>query len=218
MMKANYPFLAMSAIPNYGRTNNLVASGEFNRILGAFPARANSGRWTTRNCRRGRIGRAGEQRGRRSGIGNGERLRCALRQVWDVELFDYTLFTRARLPLIEQRGCGDIAKVIGSAGAAPMFFTQANGGAGVRSRVRVFGIKPSATSSNGMETLMCAQAEKRLGDTGQWIKLTSHTPLGRLMEPREMAKFTVLCCALLAAYLSGTVINLDGGQMYAIAK
>jgi NAD(P)-dependent dehydrogenase (short-subunit alcohol dehydrogenase family) len=35
------------------------------------------------------------------------------------------------------------------------------------------------------------------------------------MEPREVAELTVFCCSPRAAYLSGTVINLDGGQMFA---
>jgi NAD(P)-dependent dehydrogenase (short-subunit alcohol dehydrogenase family) len=40
-------------------------------------------------------------------------------------------------------------------------------------------------------------------------------PFGRLMEPREVAELTVVSCTPRAAYLSGTVINLDGGQMFA---
>jgi 3-oxoacyl-[acyl-carrier protein] reductase len=155
-----------------------------------------------------------------------------LRQAWDLKLFAYISLVRALLPGMEKRGRGVIANVIGSAGAAPraefiagstanaalMAFTQAMGGASVRSGVRVFGINPSATRSDRMETMMRAQAEKKLGDADRWMELTTQLPFGRLMEPREVAEFTVFCCSPRAAYLSGTVINLDGGQMYASAK
>jgi 3-oxoacyl-[acyl-carrier protein] reductase len=38
------------------------------------------------------------------------------------------------------------------------------------------------------------------------------------MEPQEVADLTVFCCSPLSGYLSGSVINLDGGQMYASPK
>lgn len=155
-----------------------------------------------------------------------------LRQAWDLKLFGYIALVRALLPRMEERGRGVIANVIGSAGAAPraefiagstanaalMAFTQAIGAVSVRKGVRVFGINPSATRSDRMETMMRGQAEKKLGDANRWMELTTQLPFGRLMEPREVAEMTVFCCSPRAAYLSGTVINLDGGQMYATAK
>jgi NAD(P)-dependent dehydrogenase (short-subunit alcohol dehydrogenase family) len=44
--------------------------------------------------------------------------------------------------------------------------------------------------------------------------LTSGFPFGRLAEPSEMAKLAVFCTSPLCSYLSGSVINVDGGQMY----
>jgi NAD(P)-dependent dehydrogenase (short-subunit alcohol dehydrogenase family) len=40
-------------------------------------------------------------------------------------------------------------------------------------------------------------------------------PFGRLAEPQEIADLTAFSCSPLSSYLSGTVINVDGGQMYA---
>jgi NAD(P)-dependent dehydrogenase (short-subunit alcohol dehydrogenase family) len=155
------------------------------------------------------------------------------RQSWELKLFGYINIVRAMLARMESEGrAGVIANIIGMAGAAPrneylagstanaalMAFTQAVGAASVRSGIRVFGINPSPTRSDRMETMLRAQAEKKWGDAGRWMELTSHMPFGRLMEPMEVADLTVFGCSPLSAYLSGTVINLDGGQMYASPK
>jgi NAD(P)-dependent dehydrogenase (short-subunit alcohol dehydrogenase family) len=155
------------------------------------------------------------------------------RQSWELKLFGYINVVRAMLEQMESRGKGGvIANIIGMAGAAPrneylagstanaalMAFTNAVGAASVRNGIRVFGINPSPTRSDRMETMMRAQAEKKLGDPARWTELTTNMPFGRLMEPQEVADLTVFCCSPLSSYLSGSVINLDGGQMYASPK
>lgn len=151
------------------------------------------------------------------------------RQAWELKLFGYINLIRAVLPVMEARGAGVIANIIGMAGAAPrneyicgstanaalMAFTQAAGSASQRNGVRIFGINPSPTRSDRMETMLRGQAAKKLGDDGRWMELTSKLPFGRLTEPAEIADLTVFCCSPLAGYLTGTVINIDGGQMYA---
>jgi NAD(P)-dependent dehydrogenase (short-subunit alcohol dehydrogenase family) len=47
------------------------------------------------------------------------------------------------------------------------------------------------------------------------MELTTKIPFGRLTEPQEIADLTAFSCSPLSTYLSGTVINADGGQMYA---
>jgi 3-oxoacyl-[acyl-carrier protein] reductase len=151
------------------------------------------------------------------------------RQAWELKLFGYINLVRAMLPVMTARGSGVIANIIGMAGAAPrsdyiagstanaalMAFTQALGATSPRSGVRVFGINPSPTRSDRMETMMRAKALATLGDETRWMELTTALPFGRLAEPREIADITAFCCSPLAGYLSGTVINVDGGQMYA---
>lgn len=155
------------------------------------------------------------------------------RQSWELKLFGYINVVRAMLEHMQSQGRGGvIANIIGMAGAAPrneylagstanaalMAFTCAVGAASVRDAIRVFGINPSPTRSDRMETMLRSQAEKKLGDPARWMELTVHMPFGRLMEPQEVADMTAFCCSPLSAYLSGTVINLDGGQMYAAHK
>ena len=151
------------------------------------------------------------------------------RQAWELKLFGYINLVREVLPRMEKRGSGVIANIIGMAGIAPrseyvcgatanaalIAFTHAVGGTSPRHGVRVFGINPSPTRSDRMEGMMRAQAAKKLGDENRWIELTTSLPFGRLTEPQEIADLTVFSCSPLSAYLSGTVINVDGGQMYA---
>jgi 3-oxoacyl-[acyl-carrier protein] reductase len=151
------------------------------------------------------------------------------RSAWELKLFGYINLVRAVLPAMEARGNGVIANIIGMAGAAPrseyiagstanaalMAFTQAVGATSPRKGVRVLGINPSPTRSDRMETMLRAQAGQKLGDESRWMELTSKLPFGRMTEPQEIADLTAFCCSPLAAYLSGTVINVDGGQMYA---
>ncbi len=151
------------------------------------------------------------------------------RESWELKLFGYINLVRAMLPRMEQRGSGVIANIIGMAGAAPrneyiagstanaalMAFTNGVGAASQKRGVRVFGINPSPTRSDRMEGMLRSQAAKKFGDESRWMELTSGLPFGRLTEPQEIADLTAFCCSPLAGYLSGTVINVDGGQMYA---
>ena len=150
------------------------------------------------------------------------------RQAWELKVFGYINMTRMYLPMMEARGHGVICNIIGMAGAAPRYeyicgsaanaaliaFTQGLGSGTVRQGVRVFGINPSPTRSDRMQGMLQQQAEKKLGDAKRWTELTSGFPFGRLAEPNEMAKLAVFCTSPLCSYLSGSVINVDGGQLY----
>lgn len=151
------------------------------------------------------------------------------RSAWELKLYGYINLVRALLPGMEQRGSGVIANIIGMAGAAPradyicgstanaalMAFTRAVGAASQRHGVRVFGINPSLTRSDRMEGLLRRQAALKLGDAERWLELTHGLPFGRSIEPQEIADLTVFGCSPRAAYLTGTVIDVDGGQLYA---
>jgi 3-oxoacyl-[acyl-carrier protein] reductase len=151
------------------------------------------------------------------------------RQAWELKLFGYINLVRAMLPRMQERRSGVISNIIGMAGFSPraeyicgstanaalMAFTQAVGGTSPRHGVRVFGINPSPTRSDRMEGLMRGQAAKKWGDESRWMELTTALPFGRMTEPQEIADLTVFSCSPLAGYLSGTVINVDGGQAFA---
>ena len=153
------------------------------------------------------------------------------REAWELKVFGYINLTRAYLPMMQARGHGVICNIIGMAGAAPradyicgatgnaalMAFTCGVGGDSMKHGVRVFGINPSPTRSDRMQGMLEQQAAKKLGDASRWPELTSQFPLGRLAEPSEMAQLAVFSASPLCSYLSGSVINVDGGQLYATA-
>ncbi|UCE32562.1 MAG: SDR family NAD(P)-dependent oxidoreductase [Burkholderiales bacterium] len=154
------------------------------------------------------------------------------REAWELKLYGYINLTREYLPRMKEHGSGVIANVIGMAGAAPraeyvcgsvanaaqIAFTQAVGAASPAHGVRVFGINPSQTRTDRIMKLARQWAQTRFGDESRWEETVSGLPFGRLMEPREVADLTVFCCSARATYLSGTVIDLDGGQMFAAPK
>ena len=153
------------------------------------------------------------------------------RQAWELKLFAYVNLVRAILPRMEARRSGVIANVIGMAGVAPrhdylcggtanaalIAFTRAVGAASPRHNVRVFGVNPSLTNTDRVAGLTRQMAAARLGDAERWREISAGLPFGRMLEPREVAELLVFACSPRAAYLSGTVIDLDGGQLYATA-
>ncbi len=151
------------------------------------------------------------------------------RQAWELKVLGYINMTRVFLPRMQKRGQGVICNIIGLAGAMPradyicgstgnaalMAFTNAIGGDSLKQGVRVFGINPAPTRSDRMQGLLEQQASKLLGDAQRWRELTGRYPMGRLAEPSEMAELAVFCSSPLCSYLSGSVINVEGGQMFA---
>jgi len=151
------------------------------------------------------------------------------RNSWELKVFGYINLTRLYLKKMQEKKSGVICNIIGMAGVSPRYeyicgaaansaliaFTQGIGGTSVRSGVRVFGINPSPTKSDRMETMMKKTAIDKLGDASRWMELTTALPFGRMADPSEIANLAVFACSDLCGYLSGTVINVDGGQLFA---
>ncbi|MDO8874529.1 MAG: SDR family oxidoreductase, partial [Pseudolabrys sp.] len=80
--------------------------------------------------------------------------------------------------------------------------------------VRVFGINPSGTRTDRIETLLRAKAKANSGDSENWQDGLTALPFGRLAEASEIADLAVMLASPRASYLSGTVLDIDGGQSY----
>ncbi len=93
-------------------------------------------------------------------------------------------------------------------------FTQGLDGVTVRQGVRVFGNNPSPTRSDRMQGMLQQQAATKLGDASRGHELTHGLPFGRLTGSNEISRLTAFCASPLCSYLSGTVLNVDGGQMF----
>ena len=95
-----------------------------------------------------------------------------------------------------------------------MAFTKGIGGGSTNHGVRVLGVNPTATRTDRIITLTKARAKTTLGDESRWEELLSNMPFGRIAETEEVADVVLYCASDRASYLSGTVIDIDAGQLY----
>jgi NAD(P)-dependent dehydrogenase (short-subunit alcohol dehydrogenase family) len=150
------------------------------------------------------------------------------RDAWDLKVFGYINMTREVLPAMIKRKSGVIVNVIGLAGMKPSFdyicgatgnaaliaFTKGIGAGATNHGVRVLGVNPTATRTDRIITLTKARAKATHGDESRWEEMLSNAPFGRICEPEEVADLVAYCASARASYLSGTVIDIDGGQLY----
>ncbi|MEK6418318.1 MAG: short-chain dehydrogenase/reductase [Burkholderia gladioli] len=151
------------------------------------------------------------------------------RAAWDLKVYGYIDATRKALPAMLSRGSGVIVNVIGIAGAAPRYdyvsgsmanaaliaFTKATGAYAARSGVRVVGVNPGPTETDRLVRLYETRAEARFGDHTRWRELLGDMPFGRPAKPEEIADLVAFLASARASYLSGVVIDADGGAQYA---
>ncbi|MEI6723799.1 MAG: short-chain dehydrogenase/reductase [Betaproteobacteria bacterium] len=150
------------------------------------------------------------------------------REGWELKLFGYINLTREMLTPMMQRKSGVIVNVIGMAGVKPSFdyicgatanaalnaFTKGVGAGSVNHGVRVLGVNPAATRTDRIITLTKARAKTTFGDESRWEELLSNMPFGRVAHAEEVADTVVYCASDRASYLSGTMIDIDGGGLY----
>lgn len=153
------------------------------------------------------------------------------RASWELKLFGYIDLCRRVLPGMIERRHGVIVNVIGFAGAAPRYdylcgsvanagliaLTRAVGAHSAKSGVRVVGLNPGPTQTERLVKLYRERAVARFGDAERWQELVADLPFGRPSTADEMADLTVYLASARASYLSGVVVDADGGAMYGSA-
>ncbi|HCO60569.1 MAG TPA: hypothetical protein DIT58_10290 [Porticoccaceae bacterium] len=72
-------------------------------------------------------------------------------------------------------------------------------------------INPGLTATDRLVSLMKQNAEARGIEPENWRQLTGDMPFGRPAEPAEVADLAVFLASERAAYMSGTVVTIDGG-------
>jgi NAD(P)-dependent dehydrogenase (short-subunit alcohol dehydrogenase family) len=151
------------------------------------------------------------------------------RQAWELKIYGYLNAVRAALPAMMERGHGVIVNVIGIAGRDPRYdyvcgsmanaslisFTKAVGAYATGKGVRVVGVNPGPTRTERLISLYRGIARDRFGDEERWQDCLTHLPFGRPAASEEMADLVVFLSSARASYLSGVVIDADGGAMYA---
>jgi NAD(P)-dependent dehydrogenase (short-subunit alcohol dehydrogenase family) len=147
------------------------------------------------------------------------------RHAWDLKVMGYINLTRALLPAMLARRSGVVVNVIGLAGLMPMFdyicgtagnaalhaFTRAIGSRTPEHGVRVLGVNPPMVRTERMEQVMRGMAQAKFGDAERWQELLKDRPFGRPAEPQEIADMVVFLASERAAYVTGTVVDVDGG-------
>lgn len=77
--------------------------------------------------------------------------------------------------------------------------------------IRAVGIAPGVTRTEGIAAASAALRDAGWGDLDTYAART--TPLGRMAEPDEIARVVLFAASDLAAYVTGTTIVVDGGQV-----
>lgn len=147
---------------------------------------------------------------------------------WELKVFGYIHLTRLYLDAMRTRKSGVIVNIIGMAGVEPRWdyicgstgnaaliaFTRAAGAKSVDWNVRIFGINPAPTRTDRIEFLLRKKAQDQFGDEERWGEIVSALPFGRMSEVDEIADLAVMLASPRASYLTGTVIDVDGGQSF----
>ncbi|MGK2915032.1 MAG: short-chain dehydrogenase/reductase [Porticoccaceae bacterium] len=148
------------------------------------------------------------------------------RAAWDLKVFGFINCCRAMYPLMKARGKGVIINVVGIAGgeveefnyiagtagnASLAAFTRALGSGSPADNIRVLGVNPGLTATDRLVTLMQQNAVAKGLAAQQWRQLTEHLPFGRPAEPEEVADLIAFLASDRAAYISGTLVTIDGG-------
>lgn len=150
------------------------------------------------------------------------------REAWELKVYGYLDLTRQALPAMTKRGNGVIVNVIGIAGVEPRYdylcgsmanaalvaFTNAGGAYASRNGVRIVGVNPGPTQTERLVKLYESRALERFGDASRWKEMLADLPFGRPAQPEEVADLIVYLASPRASYLSGTVIDVDGGARF----
>ena len=147
------------------------------------------------------------------------------RRGYDLKLFGYITLTREIYAAMKRRRSGVIINDIGNSGenwdahyiagstanAALMAFTRALGGQSLDFGVRVVGVNPGPVETERMVKINKRRALDWYGDENRWEELRAKYPGGRPASAEEVADLIVFLASPRAAYITGTIVTIDGG-------
>ncbi len=147
------------------------------------------------------------------------------RRGYDLKLFGYIGLTREIYAQMKARGDGVIINDIGNSGenwdanyiagstgnAALMAFTKALGGQSLDFGVRVVGVNPGPVETERMLKINKRRAIDMYGDESRFEELRAMYPGGRPATADEIADLMLFLASPRAAYITGTVVTIDGG-------
>jgi NAD(P)-dependent dehydrogenase (short-subunit alcohol dehydrogenase family) len=77
--------------------------------------------------------------------------------------------------------------------------------------VRVNAVCPGAAMTEGAVAFVAAGAPEGIDLAAQWSGIAARTPIGRLIEPDEVALAVLFLASDLAASITGALLPVDGG-------
>lgn len=151
-------------------------------------------------------------------------------EAWQLKVFGYIHLCQLYVAKMKARKSGTIINIIGMGGRAvrPDYicgaagngaligFTNALGAETPDYNVRVFGINPAATLTDRIIALSKTRARTRFGDESRWEEVLNagKLPFGRIKAAEEVAALATMLSAPQVHYLSGIVIDMDGGGQW----
>jgi len=150
----------------------------------------------------------------------------AFLEAWTLKLLGYIRMVRAVLPYMSEQKDGRIVNIIGgaahtpsptflpgsTANAALLNFTKGISKELIRNNIRINAISPGSTATERAKRLNKQTAEaKGIGEQEAWQQSIGSIPLGRRVEPEEIAAMAVFLVSDLTASIVGTEILIDGG-------
>jgi NAD(P)-dependent dehydrogenase (short-subunit alcohol dehydrogenase family) len=147
------------------------------------------------------------------------------RRSMDLKIFSYVTLSREMYSHMRDRKYGVIVNDIGNSGenwdanyiagstgnAAMMAFTRALGGRSLDDGIRVVGINPGPVATDRMVKIMKRRALDWYNDESRWEELFDKYPAKRPAAPEEVADLMVFLASDRAAYITGTIVTIDGG-------
>ncbi len=148
------------------------------------------------------------------------------RSAWDAKVYGHINMCRDVMPLMNERKRGVILNIIGVGGekldahyiagstgnAALMAFTRTLGSTSLDHGVRIIGVNPGPVATERLEFLGRKRAQDRFGDPERWREFQKNMPLGRPASVDEIAAMAAFLCSDHCAYMSGTIVTIDGGM------
>lgn len=153
------------------------------------------------------------------------------RKAFDLKVFGYINLTRMALEGMQAAGRkGVIVNVIGFAGerltskyiigstanAGLIAFTRSLGSSSTDFGVRVVGVNPSLTATDRAVTMLKSWCKAEYGTEERWqdYEAGMKLPFGRMATCEEVADAVLFLASARASYISGVVLNVDGGGVY----
>lgn len=152
---------------------------------------------------------------------------AAFIDAWNLKLLGYIRLVKAVVLDQIRRQDGRIVNIVGGAGRTPranflpgsttnaalLNFTRGISTELAQHNIRINAISPGLTATERAEQLAQQQAEaSQIGVEEFKTRALKAIPLGKLVQPEEIANLALFLVSDLAASITGTEILVDGGQ------